>query len=386
MFSAEAEDALLDQRVNHPEPAPKHKGDLEKENSSTEVTDGEEKAKPQMSIQSRDSSLHSRENRGETSTAIHQSGQKKKKKKTKKEKKKINTIGTCESPMIIDDADQAEEREIPKKRNGFSYYPLLTYKRNLDKTFYYKYIKPYSHDYRRLRMEEHCQCPQTEPHDTKCEWYNPNIIYILEAPDDISASEEAAQQKIYDLYMSSMNSSHPHTEHCGCGTAAEIAYMGHHTGCNEFQYIHERESYEVLLAMLKKKKKVSFPGCPFNKNKRPRLHSPKYDAQTKEDREGNPEEMETSKAKLSQKTIDLLAEAAETAFNADSSKTLTPDPPIDPPNSFSDQIAKIKDGFVCSHDTNGEIHGEANGETNDEPEGQADDDMPPLVDELRSED
>ena len=48
-------------------------------------------------------------------------------------------------------------------------------------------------------MEEDCQCPQTEPHDTKCEWYDPNIIYILEAPDDISASEEAAQQKIYDL-------------------------------------------------------------------------------------------------------------------------------------------------------------------------------------------
>ena len=84
-----------------------------------------------------------------------------------------------------------------------------------------------------------------------------------------------------------MSSSHQQREYCGCGTAAEIAYMGHHTGCNEFQYIHERESYKVLLAMLKKKKKVSFLGCPFNKNKRPRLHSPKYDAQTKEDTEEN---------------------------------------------------------------------------------------------------
>ena len=63
-------------------------------------------------------------------------------------------------------------------------------------------------------MEEDCQCSQTEPHDTKCEWYDPNIIYILEAPDDISTSEEAAQQKIYDLYMSSMNSSHQQTEYC----------------------------------------------------------------------------------------------------------------------------------------------------------------------------
>ena len=25
--------------------------------------------------------------------------------------------------------------------------------------------------------------------------------------------------------------------------SAEIAYMGHHTGCVEFQCIHERESY-----------------------------------------------------------------------------------------------------------------------------------------------
>ena len=154
--------------------------------------------------------------------------------------------------MIIDEDGQTEEKEIPKKRKGFSYYPLLTYKRELDKTFYFKYFKPYSHDYRRLRMEEDCHCEPSEPHDTKCEWYDPNIIYILEAPDDISASEEAAQQKIYDLYMKSLNSAHPQREYCGCGSAAEIAYMGHHTGCSEFQYVHERESFEVLLAMLKK--------------------------------------------------------------------------------------------------------------------------------------
>ena len=56
--------------------------------------------------------------------------------------------------MSIDYDGQPEEKEIPKKRKGFSYYPLLTYKRNLDKTFYYKYFRHYSHDYRRLRMEE----------------------------------------------------------------------------------------------------------------------------------------------------------------------------------------------------------------------------------------
>ena len=36
--------------------------------------------------------------------------------------------------------------------------------------------------------------------------------------------------------------------------------MGHNTGCVEFQYIHERESYEVFLAILKKRKKVTFSG------------------------------------------------------------------------------------------------------------------------------
>ena len=36
--------------------------------------------------------------------------------------------------MILDDEEQAEGKEIPKKRKRFSYYPLLTYKRNLDMT------------------------------------------------------------------------------------------------------------------------------------------------------------------------------------------------------------------------------------------------------------
>ena len=102
--------------------------------------------------------------------------------------------------------------------------------------------------------------------------------------------------------------------------------------------------------MLKKKKKVSFPGCPFNKNKRPRLHSPKCDVQTEEDTEEKHVEMKTSKGRLSQKTIDLLAEAAESAFDADSPKTLPPDPPINPPEPLSDQITKVKDGVGGPHD------------------------------------
>ena len=276
--------------------------------------------------------------------------------------------------MLIDDEEPDEDRII-KKRKGFSYYPLYTYKRNLDKTLYYKYFKPYSQDYRRLRMEEECTCSETEPHNTNCEWYDPDIIFILDVVNDISASEEAAQQKIYDLYMASQNSSHPLIEDCGCGTAAEIAYMGHHTGCDEFQYIHERESYEVLLAMLKKKKRVSFPGCPFNKRKRPRLQSPRYKAHAhaKDDEEEEPENQ-----KRSEDVLDLLADATNSTFD---DKTQSPDPPTNPPESLSTQNPKIKDGFVCSHDTNGDTHGEANGDRNDEPEGQAIDEMPPLEDE-----
>ena len=95
----------------------------------------------------------------------------KQKKKTKKEKKERKTTRTDEDPMLIDDEEPDEDRII-KKRKGFSYYPLYTYKRNLDKTFYYKYFKPCSHDYRRLRMEEDCSCSETDPHNTNCEWYD----------------------------------------------------------------------------------------------------------------------------------------------------------------------------------------------------------------------
>ena len=176
--------------------------------------------------------------------------------------------------------------------------------------------------------------------------------------------------------MKSMNSSHHQTEYCGCGSAAEIAYMGHHTGCSEFKYVHERESYEVLLAMLKKKKKVSIQDCHFNKNKRPRLQSPQHEVPRKDDTDEIPKCAKTPLAKLIQKVT-------EPAFDADSINP--PEPSINPPEPLSDQLEKVNDGFVCSHDTNGETDGETNGETNgdtnDEPEGQADEEIPPLVDE-----
>ena len=85
-------------------------------------------------------------------------------------------------------------------------------------------------------MEEKCQCPKCEIHSTKCTWYHPDIIYILDTQGDFSASEEVAQQEIYYMYLNTLNNP---PEHCGCGTSAEIAYMGHNTECVDFQYIHE---------------------------------------------------------------------------------------------------------------------------------------------------
>ena len=63
-------------------------------------------------------------------------------------------------------------------------------------------------------------------------------------------------------------------ESCGCGTAAEIAYMGHKSICGEFQWIYERSSYEMLLAVLKKRKKAAPHENFQQQHKRPRLQSP----------------------------------------------------------------------------------------------------------------
>ena len=339
--------------------------------------------KPQIPNLPHESSLHSRD---KTTTKTQQTDQKRKKKNKKKNKNR-DPDETDETPMVLDDENNKNSDVVSKKRKGISYYPLLTYKRNIDKTFYYKYFRPYSHDYRRLRMEEECQCPKGELHSTKCEWYEPNIIYILDTQGDIPASEEAAQQKIYHMYL---NSTQNPPEYCGCGTAAEIAYMGHNTGCNEFQYIHERESYEVLLAILKKRKKVSFTGCPFSKNKRPRLQSPKLDAETKDDSEEIPVVQKTPRAKevpsnLSQESPDsfpLLADTAESASNAALPNTQPSNPPTNPPKSLPDLIAKPVDGVDCPNgETNDGPNGETNGEANGEPDGEADEEMPPLVDE-----
>ena len=63
-FSAEAEDAQLDQGAAYPESTAKDDRLLEQKTSSSEMSEGSQtQAEPQMSTQQRDSSLHSRESR-----------------------------------------------------------------------------------------------------------------------------------------------------------------------------------------------------------------------------------------------------------------------------------------------------------------------------------
>ena len=81
-----------------------------------------------------------------------------------------------------------------------------------------------------------------------------NNIYLLDTQADLSISEKVAQQKIYKIYMETQNLS----DKCGCGTLASIFYMGHNTSCDDFKHVHERESHEVLLAILNKEEKLSF--------------------------------------------------------------------------------------------------------------------------------
>ena len=82
----------------------------------------------------------------------------------------------------------------------------------------------------------------------------------------------------YDMYQNTQNGQQ---ELCGCGTTAEIAYLGHKSTCEEFQWIHERSSYDMLLAILKKRKKVTLFDN-IKQNKRPRLQSTSDSSNKKE--------------------------------------------------------------------------------------------------------
>ena len=223
--------------------------------------------------------------------SLHSRDTKTNPKADQKGEKKRNNNKPDEAPMDLKDVTKEYEDILlgtPKKKSrGIYYNPLLYCTNSTGKTYYFKYFRAYPYDHRMLLNDDYgepikCQSPKGKIHHEQCPWYNPDVIYIIDFQEDLSPSELAAQQKIYNIYQ---NTIHNTPEHCGCGTAAEIAYMGHNTECAEFQYIHERESYEVFFAILEKRKKVTFSGCSNNQSKRPRLHFPRINEEHNEDTE-----------------------------------------------------------------------------------------------------
>ena len=173
---------------------------------------------------------------------------------------------------MLDEGEQSVDSNKPSKFD-----PIVTVDNAKGKTYCYKYFRPYKYDWRLLLTNE-CTCPRARIHDKKCVWYNPNYINIPDTRNDLSISEQAAWGKIYDMYQNTQNGQQ---ELCGCGTVAEIAYLGHKSTCEEFQWIHERSSYEMLLAILKKRKKVTLFEN-IKQNKRPRLQSTSDSSNKKE--------------------------------------------------------------------------------------------------------
>ena len=107
---------------------PESERNLEKKNSSTDVSDGyKEMAKPQMSNLLHDSSLHSRD---ETTTPTHQTDQKKKK-KNKKKKNKYKSNETDESPMILKRRSKLRKERYQRRERDFPTIPYLPTKETL---------------------------------------------------------------------------------------------------------------------------------------------------------------------------------------------------------------------------------------------------------------
>ena len=196
--------------------------------------------------------------------------------KESEQKKKKNDSKPDDTPMDLEVDTKEDKIRIslgtPKKKNrGIWLYCTSS----TGKLYSFKYFKAYPHDHRMLLNDDYgepikCHSPEGKIHHVQCPWYHPDVIYIIDFQEDLYSIELAAQQKIYNIYKDTI---HNPSENCGCGTAAEIAYMGHNTACFKFQYIHERESYEVLLAILQKSEKVT--GFPTSRKKKPRLQSSK---------------------------------------------------------------------------------------------------------------
>ena len=193
--------------------------------------------------------------------------------KTKKRTRKLTTSDLKALPEdMLEESRQRIDSSIPCK------FDQIVYMDNVKgKTYSFRYFKAYKFDWRVVMNYQNeepmlCTCPRGRLHNQQCPWYHPEVINVPDIENTLSTSEQAAQGKIYDMYH--QNSQNMQQESCGCGTAAEIAYMGHKSTCEEFQWIYERSSYEMLLAVLKKRKTETLFENFQQQYKKPRLQSP----------------------------------------------------------------------------------------------------------------
>ena len=198
--------------------------------------------------------------------------------------KKTRKLTTSELKVIpndmLEESRQKIDSNIPCKFDQIAYMDNVS-----GITYSFRYFHAYKFDWRVVMNYQNeepmlCTCPRGRLHNEKCPWDHPEVINVPDIENTLSTSELAAQGKIYDLYH--QNSQNMKQELCGCGTAAEIAYMGHKSICEDFQWMNERSSYEMLLAVLKKRKKATLCENFQQQHKRPRLQSPSGDG-TSED-------------------------------------------------------------------------------------------------------
>ena len=196
-----------------------------------------------------------------------------KKNKTKKRTRKPTNTDLEEIPEdMLEEIRQRIDSSMPCKCDQIVYMDNVQ-----GKTYSFRYFKAYKFDCRVVMNYQNeepmlCTCPRGRLHNQQCPWYHPEVINVPYIENTLSTSEQAAQEKIYDIYH--QNSQNVQQESCGCGTAAEIAYMGQKSTCVEFQWIYERSSYEMLLAVLKKRRKITLFENFQQQHKKPRLQSP----------------------------------------------------------------------------------------------------------------
>ena len=228
---------------------------------------------PSVSNSSNELSLNSRNeghNRCKKNVTKQNRTQKRKKRPTKTETDSTDLDVIPED--MLEESKQRIDSSMPCK------FDQIVYMDNVKgKTYSFRYFKAYKFDWRVVMNYQNgepmlCTCPRGRLHNQQCPWYHPEVINVPDIENTLSTSEQAAQGKIYDIYH--QNTQNGQQEPCQCGTAAEIAYMGHKSTCVEFQWIYERSSYEMLLAVLKKRKKVTLFENFQQQHKRPRLQSP----------------------------------------------------------------------------------------------------------------